>query len=331
MDQDIGFAQSGAGEEGKTGFYNDDEEEEEEEEEEGDRGVVGEHDEAEASGSSNSSDGDYDEVYWIQWFVSLKGNEFICEVEEEYIQDEFNLTGINAIVPFYNYALDMVLDVDIPTDRFTEEQLEAIEASTEILYGLIHARYILTARGMQRMREKYDAVEFGRCPRVNCQGQPVLPVGLSDIPAKHCVNLFCPSCRDIFYPKSARQATLDGAYFGTTFAHLFLMCNEDLQYAKPQASYVPRVFGFRIHKDSSYWRQGTAVITDGSSISRPTELNQKEREGQNNDDSSASTSVLDGASELAATKGLKLNIPAPPSNMHAQRVQEKTSLPRPPT
>jgi hypothetical protein len=92
-----------------------------------------------------------------------------------------------------------------------------------MLYGMIHARYILTNRGMHAMYEKYRSASFGRCPHVFCQGQPVLPVGLSDLPRNYTVNVFCPRCHGLFFPKSTRQANIDGAYFGTTFPHLYLM------------------------------------------------------------------------------------------------------------
>jgi len=128
------------------------------------------------------------------------------------------------MVPYYDYALDMVLDVEMPMeDSLTEEQQEIVESAAEMLYGLIHARYIITNRGMHAMYEKYRMAHFGRCPHVFCQGQPVLPVGLSDLPRNYTVNVFCPRCHGLFFPKSTRQANIDGAYFGTTFPHLYLM------------------------------------------------------------------------------------------------------------
>lgn len=39
----------------------------------------------------------------------------------------------------------------VDADLFTDEQREAVESSAEMLFGLIHARYILTSKGMNAM------------------------------------------------------------------------------------------------------------------------------------------------------------------------------------
>lgn len=195
-----------------------------------------------------------DETSWITWFVSIRGNDFFCEVEEPFIQDDFNLTGLSSQVPYYDYALDMILDIDIPLDVLTEEQHEVVETAAEVLYGLIHARYILTTAGMNRMYEKFQNVDFGRCPRSLCQGQPVLPVGLSDMTREFSVEVFCPRCHETYHPRSSKHANLDGAYFGTTFCHLFLLTHNELILAQPTEKYTPRVFGFRINENSQYYK-----------------------------------------------------------------------------
>lgn len=82
-------------------------------------------------------------------FISSRGNEYFCEIDEDYLTDRFNLTGLNTEVQYYQYALDLVTDVfDLDCD---DDMRETIESSARHLYGLVHARYIVTTRGLTKM------------------------------------------------------------------------------------------------------------------------------------------------------------------------------------
>ncbi|CEH16529.1 casein kinase subunit ii beta [Ceraceosorus bombacis] len=161
-----------------------------------------------------------DSLTWISWFCSLPGHEYFAEVAEEFIEDDFNLTGLNALVPFYKEALEMILDVEPQEDSLKIPDVSIVESSAELLYGLIHQRFILTRQGLSQMAEKYEAGHFGYCPRVFCHSHPVLPCGRSDLPGLDTVKLFCPNCIDNYSPPSSRFHGVDGAFFGTTFPHL---------------------------------------------------------------------------------------------------------------
>lgn len=150
--------------------------------------------------------------------------------------------------PRYSDSLEMILDPDCPddeeleNDRFLDLYQEAID-----LYGLIHARYILTPKGLAMMRQKFTANNFGTCPRVLCNSQPVLPIGMSENLKYSRVKVFCPRCEDVYVPKK-RCADVDGAYFGCSFPHIFLQTYPDLVPKESPNTYIPRIYGFKIFK-----------------------------------------------------------------------------------
>ncbi|CAD6892062.1 unnamed protein product [Tilletia laevis] len=207
------------------GDHVDDPEEEEEEEEEEEKSEEAYDDYEEMLDTDTPSE----TITWIKWYCSLPGHEFFAEVDEDFIEDDFNLTGLVQVVPFYKEALEMILDVETVDESHKIPDVSIIESSAELLYGLIHQRYITTRRGLQQMLEKFEASHFGACPRVFCPTQAVLPCGRSDLPGLEPVKLYCPNCMDCYQPPSSRFSGVDGAYFGTTFPHLFLQNYRDLE------------------------------------------------------------------------------------------------------
>jgi len=204
----------------------------------------------------NESDDDEDlsgDTGWIPWFCGLKGHEFFAEVDEEYARDNFNLYGLRGRFQFYDHALEMILSSEAPDeeDLADNEFLEVYRDATD-LYGLIHARYIVSPRGLQVMRAKYLKGAFGTCPRVLCDRQHVLPMGTSEElrAPQGSAKIFCPKCEQVFRPKG-KHKELDGAYFGSSFPQMFLQTYPSLVPLDPPRPFVPRVFGFKLHKQFS--------------------------------------------------------------------------------
>ncbi|KAH6581917.1 hypothetical protein BASA61_008839 [Batrachochytrium salamandrivorans] len=195
------------------------------------------HNDSSRSRSSGSSDMSSSEVSWINWYCSLPEHEFFLEIPEQYIEDEFNLVGLSNIVPLYSEALDLILDLELDcsdTDdstgiRPTQQQqqynahVRIVESSAQTLYGLIHARFLLTKPALVNMAKRFEMRDFGRCPRIGCGGCGVIPCGLSDLPGVATLSMYCPRCGDLYTPKKARFQALDGSCFGTTFASFLFL------------------------------------------------------------------------------------------------------------
>ncbi|KAI4728616.1 hypothetical protein E4T49_03584 [Aureobasidium sp. EXF-10728] len=234
---------------------------------------------------------------WISAFCSLVGHEYFAEVSEDFVEDDFNLTGLQSQVPMYKEALEMILDVE-PEDDYSDDEdedededlddddedmrdaaayrrqerrhmrmasdLSVMESSAEMLYGLIHQRYITSRQGIQQMAEKYEAGHFGACPRVYCGQAKVLPVGCSDIPGQETVKLFCPSCLDVYTPPNSRFQSVDGAFFGTTFGCLFFMTFPELRVGGASISYGPTPEQISDYSTTATHRKRRSSLTNAS-------------------------------------------------------------------
>jgi casein kinase II subunit beta len=210
---------------------------------------------------SSSSDGDSNNdkrfpveepIDWIHWFCKLKGNEYFVEVDENFIKKEENLEGIKT----KNFIKIILSEKNTKDFDLTKELLEELQDIREI-YGYIHKRFINTPEGLGLMREKFINGVFGYCPRMLCNKQVVLPVGLSEDMRYSQVKVFCPLCqevykpRDIFYGYSDKKIIKfdlpDGVFFGTSFPQTFLMHFPDLDpRINAPLRYIPKLYGFRI-------------------------------------------------------------------------------------
>lgn len=213
-----------------------------------------------------STEGEEEFVPWIQLFCEFFGHDYFVAVAQDFIEDDFNLTGLSAQVPYYREALYTILDYQVDTAEDNTNSSKgkdlpskaSLAHSTELLYGLIHARYIISKPGLTAMASKFERNEFGSCPRYYCDGMHLIPCGATDIPGQETVRLYCPCCNDVYLPLSSRYLNIDGAFFGTTFPGLLInMFPEISNQCKIRINKVNegetglRLFGFKINELST--------------------------------------------------------------------------------
>lgn len=211
--------------------------------------------EDEDSDDDSKSDKRFPEVEqkdWVHWFCRLRGNEYFVEIDEDFLKNEENLTGINC----KNFIKTMLSEKP-KNSELTREMLEEYQEIREI-YGLIHKRFILTPLGMGYMREKFLNGTFGYCPRLLCNKQIMLPIGLSEDMRYSQVKVFCPLCQEVYKPREIfygfqgakkiyKFDLPDGIYFGTSFPQAFLANFPDLDpRLVKNERYIPKLYGFRI-------------------------------------------------------------------------------------
>src|SRR4051812_20449138 len=95
--------------------------------------------------------------------------------------------------------------------------------------------------------EKYKKSDFGKCPRVMCDGHALLPVGQSDIPNQSTVKLYCPKCEDIYTPKPPPPAPTAGPYLAPSSPSFLFRVSPPPTPEKSARRYEPRIYGFKVH------------------------------------------------------------------------------------
>jgi casein kinase II subunit beta len=183
---------------------------------------------------------------WIIQFCSRPENRWFAEVPVEYVDDRFNGYGLQKFIPNIDLAREMICDHHaLEWFYLTDEQIQALHDQAKHLYGLIHARWICTSAGLTAMAQKiFRARRFGVCPRFHCKGMPLMPVGLSPLPNRHSVKLFCGRCVDVYNPPVEKR--IDGAYFGPAFPSVFLVVHPNKDRRERFVKGEQTLFGFKI-------------------------------------------------------------------------------------
>ena len=87
------------------------------------------------------------------------GNDIFCVIDKSFIMDEFNLMDLNKYVAAFPYALNTILDLNKPSkllpisldDAYINKNKDQVRHNAVLLYGLLHARFIQTDKGMKQM------------------------------------------------------------------------------------------------------------------------------------------------------------------------------------
>jgi casein kinase II subunit beta len=191
-----------------------------------------------------------EQVSWVSWFLAQPFSVYFVEIDPGFIANPFNLYGLRQKVVHFRLALTLLRGRYIPVEQYDPAWPKNLGDYAIILYGLLHARYLLTGEGLSKMKAKYDHELFEPCPRTLCRAVRCLPFGPHDELGRSTVKLFCPHCNDVYRMRRQECAYVDGAFFGQTWAHLFLARFPEIVPPSPPEKYIQRLFGYRIASDA---------------------------------------------------------------------------------
>lgn len=201
---------------------------------------------ANESEQTMTEEGSEERLSWIKWFNNKALCRFLVEVDYDYITDAFNLYGLKAEVPNFDELLDIITG-----DAPDENSKNIYDKEAIYLYSLIHARFIISPKGLSLMKDKYENGEFGKCPRMSCAQHNVLPIGLCDQIKMAKVHIYCPLCQEIYKIDESEKIYLDGSFFGTSFPHILLQTYPFFASLKTPSFSTSKIFGYAVRQNFS--------------------------------------------------------------------------------
>ena len=95
----------------------------------------------------------------------------------------------------------------------------------------------------------------------------MLPIGLSDVPQTSTLKMYCQRCQDVYAPTKQRHESIDGAFFGSSFAHMFVV-NYPTLFSSAKQEFVGTIYGFRLHESSMNHPAKVVYSTISKSLER---------------------------------------------------------------
>ena len=220
---------------------------------------------------------------WVRQFLMSRPRDALLPVPKDYLSDGFNLAQLAPIIervgwehaaisgnnlkisgtssyPLYRQALGVLLQNDDDNDKSDTSTIDpSIQHAAEILYLLVHARFVSSPRGLDTIRRLVHNHVFGQCPRQSCGGMSLLPTGVSENVGHSSCQRYCPSCGETW---AWWDSCTDGCAWGPSFCHLWGLTHGEglvLQaisrrpISASRASLVqPRIFGFPLHPAAAW-------------------------------------------------------------------------------
>lgn len=185
-----------------------------------------------------------DAVSWRTWLLTQDIGRYFVEIDDSFLSDPFNWYGLPQKVAHFHLALELIRSRYIEPSAYPVDWPATLNDHAATLYGVLHARYLMTREGRVRMRQKYEICDFERCPRTLCRGIKCIPMGICDSVGKAGMKLFCPNCHEMY--EARKTAAVDGAFFGTSWVYPFLKQYSEIVPEGPPEKFVPKLFGYRV-------------------------------------------------------------------------------------
>lgn len=83
------------------------------------------------------SDPEEDYIPWIQQFCELFGHDYFVQVSQDFIEDDFNLTGLSLQVPYYREALYTILITKLKRQKIITLTIQPPIPAITMIHGMV--------------------------------------------------------------------------------------------------------------------------------------------------------------------------------------------------